>query len=109
MRAGLLQPMTAMTAVLLLAVQAAAGAPAPEEPPPVRARVVERAWRPDGRGDEPDAGPRAADVVILENAQVRATVVPALGGRVVQVHFKRSGRDLFAGGDAGPGAAFRFP
>jgi len=123
MRAGLRQPMTAMAAALLLAVPAAAAASAPEEPPAVRARVVERAWRPDGRGVEPDAGSQAADVVILENAQVRATVVPALGGRVVQVHFKGAGRDLFAGGDAGPGfvrakprsagakpgAGFRFP
>jgi len=112
MRAGLRQPMTAMAAALLLAVPAAAAASAPEEPPAVRARVVERAWRPDGRGVEPDAGSQAADVVILENAQVRATVVPALGGRVVQVHFKGAPGFVRAkprSAGAKPGAGFRFP
>ncbi len=104
--------MIALAATLLTAAPANAAAPAPSTPPepdepPVTARVIEAA-QPDAEAPpQPPGGAPGYDRIILENAVLRATVVPALGGRVVQVHDKRAGRDLLAPG--GAGAGFRFP
>ena len=107
---------TIALAVLLPAATAAAEVPAPaasKAPPAVTARVVTPGRRPDGQTDGPDGQAASPDaVVVLENACLRVTVVPALGGCITQVHDKRAGRDLLAGGGtdgAGGGAAFRFP
>ena len=121
MRAGWLQPLIA-AAALLPAISAAAAAPetaeapAAEAAPPVRVRVIERnrptESRPDAEPDgktEPAARPTAFDTVILENACLRAVVVPALGGHLIQVHDKRAGLDLLAGPARRGGAGLRFP
>jgi len=78
---------------------AAAAAPAPPQEPPVRATVVKKAYplKPPGPGaaESGDAKTYTCDAIILENACIRATVVPALGARLSRVVFKRGGRDLF--------------
>jgi len=107
--------MAVLTVVLLTAAPTAGALPvsgeASDDSPPVRVRVIERRPPPDDQAADPaPAGPEH-DVVLLENACLRVTVVPAFGGRVVQVRDKRIGRDLLAAGDAddGAGAGFRFP
>ncbi|MGG8464870.1 DUF5107 domain-containing protein, partial [Streptomyces lividans] len=43
-----------------------------------------------GRGREP----RALDALVIENDRLRATVLPALGGRIASLHHKPTDREL---------------
>ena len=103
----------ALAAVLLTAAPAGAAAPAePGAPASVRVRVIEAAAQPDDESGAPAAGGAPVhDRIVLENSVLRASIVPALGGRITQVHDKRAGRDLLApaGAADGAGAGFRFP
>jgi len=64
-----------------------------------------------------DKGQAAAEAVVLENEYLTATVVPALGGRLVRVTFKKPRRDLLWTSDtldappqlAGGGSCFSWP
>jgi len=116
----------ALAAVPVSLCPAADPAPAarPDEPPPVRAEVVTKAFRPvpsevvDGpaaparRTDAaatPGDGLVTLDTLVLENAVLRVTVVPDLGGRITSIVHKPSGLEMLAG-DAGDGGwEVRFP
>jgi len=87
----------------------AGGPPAAVVTPAVRARVVSMAFRDPGRAGADADGLWTTEAVILENAWLSATVVPALGGRVVRLVHRPSGRDLLAGRETAAGTVVRFP
>jgi len=111
MTARLVQVLAGLLVVASPAMPArAAAAPTPEEDEPaVRARVIKQAFRSPGASAKTDDGLWTTDVVVLENAHLSATVVPALGGRVTRLVHKPTGRDLLSGGGPDAGFAFRFP